>query len=86
MPNAILQQIVNHKPAHPILSLYLDMSVNSDNKRTYQTFINKQRSRFPALDSDRDAHHRRDAPTGLPPIDLGEDAGVVRVGRRHYPL
>lgn len=30
---------------HPVLSVFLDMSVNSDNKRTYQIFLNKERSR-----------------------------------------
>jgi len=41
-----------------ILSLFLDMSVASDNKRTYQVFLNKERSRFSELESDRDRHHR----------------------------
>lgn len=40
------------------LSLYLDMSVNSDNKRTYGVFLNKQRSGFAELASDRENHHR----------------------------
>jgi len=30
---------------HPILSVFLDMRVNSENKRTYSVFLNKQRSR-----------------------------------------
>jgi peptide subunit release factor 1 (eRF1) len=58
MPNEILRGITSHKPSNPVLSLYVDMSVNSDNKRTYQTFINKQRSRLAELESDRDAKHR----------------------------
>ena len=58
MPNEILEGITSHTPTNPVLSLYLDMSVDSNNKRTYQTFINKQRSKFPQLDSDRDSHHR----------------------------
>jgi peptide subunit release factor 1 (eRF1) len=41
-----------------ILSLFLDMSVASDNKRTYQVFLNKEKSRFIELDSDREKHHR----------------------------
>jgi peptide subunit release factor 1 (eRF1) len=41
-----------------ILSLFLDMSVASDNKRTYQVFLNKEKSRFSELESDRDRHHR----------------------------
>lgn len=57
MPNEILRSITRHKPSKPVLTIYLDMSVTSDNKRTYKTFINQQRSRFPELGSD-DAHHR----------------------------
>jgi peptide subunit release factor 1 (eRF1) len=41
-----------------ILSLFLDMSVSSDNKRTYQVFLNKEKARFIELESDRDRHHR----------------------------
>jgi peptide subunit release factor 1 (eRF1) len=41
-----------------ILSLYLDMSVNSDNKRTHQVFLSKQRASFAELQSDRERHHR----------------------------
>jgi peptide subunit release factor 1 (eRF1) len=58
MPNEILQGITSHKSNNPVLSLYLDMSVNSDNKRTYQTFINKQRSRFSEFEND---HNHREA-------------------------
>ena len=35
-----------------VLSLYLDTSVNSDNKRTWTVFLSKQRSRFAELASD----------------------------------
>lgn len=35
-----------------VLSLYLDMSVNSDNKRTWGVFLSQQRARFDELDSD----------------------------------
>ena len=49
-----------HRPytGKTILSLFLDMAVNSDNKRTYGVFLAKQRGRFSELDSDREAHHR----------------------------
>ncbi len=40
-----------------ILSLFLDMSVNSDNKRTFQVFLNQKRAEFQELDSDRRNHH-----------------------------
>lgn len=35
-----------------VMSLYLDMSVNSDNKRTWGVFLSQQRARFDELDSD----------------------------------
>jgi hypothetical protein len=41
-----------------ILSLFLDMSVNSDNKRTHHIFLTKQKAAFTELQSDRDNHHR----------------------------
>jgi peptide subunit release factor 1 (eRF1) len=54
-----LQRLMQ-RPAseNPILSVYLDMSVNSDNKRTFAVFLNKQRSAFAELASDRESHHR----------------------------
>lgn len=42
---------------HRVLSIFLDMSVNSDNKRTYQVFLNQKRSQFEELQSDRQGHH-----------------------------
>jgi peptide subunit release factor 1 (eRF1) len=44
----------------PIFSLFLDMSVNSDNKRTHQIFLNQRRGQFDELASDRENHHRED--------------------------
>jgi hypothetical protein len=41
-----------------VMSVYLDMSVTSDNKRTHSIFLNKQKARFAELESDRDNHHR----------------------------
>lgn len=42
---------------HRVLSVFLDMSVNSDNKRTHQIFLNQKRSQFEELQSDRQGHH-----------------------------
>lgn len=42
----------------PVVSLFLDMSVNSDNKRTYQVFLNQRRAQLDELDSDREGNHR----------------------------
>ncbi len=56
---ADIQRLLQHPHSgKQILSVFLDMSVNSDNKRTYGVFLAKQKSRFPALDSDREGHHR----------------------------
>jgi len=41
-----------------VLSLYLDMSVNSDNRRTWSIFLSQQRAGFAELDSD---NGRRDS-------------------------
>lgn len=54
-----IQRLI-HRPytGKTILSLFLDMGVNSDNKRTYGVFLAKQKGRFSELDSDREGHHR----------------------------
>ncbi|MFW5946904.1 MAG: Vms1/Ankzf1 family peptidyl-tRNA hydrolase [Gemmatimonadota bacterium] len=54
-----LQRLID-RPAtdHEVLSVYLDMSVNENQKRTYQVFLNQEKARFPALASDRPGHHR----------------------------
>jgi peptide chain release factor subunit 1 len=56
---AQVQQLIE-RPANGrnILSAFLDMSVNSDNKRTYQVFLNKERAAHQELDSDRQGKHR----------------------------
>lgn len=41
-----------------VLSVFLDMSVNSNNKRTHQIFLNQEKASFAELDSDREGHHR----------------------------
>jgi peptide chain release factor subunit 1 len=40
----------------PVLSVFLDMSVNSDNKRTHRVFLNQKRAQFDELDSDKDGN------------------------------
>ncbi len=54
-----IQRLI-HRPytGRTILSLFLDMGVSSDNKRTYGIFLAKQKGRFAELDSDRAGHHR----------------------------
>jgi peptide subunit release factor 1 (eRF1) len=43
---------------HPMLSVFLDTSVNSVNQRTYQVFLDKEIAKFQELDSDRPGHNR----------------------------
>jgi peptide subunit release factor 1 (eRF1) len=54
-----VQQLIE-RPANGrnILSAFLDMSVNSDNKRTFQIFLNKEKGSHQELDSDREGKHR----------------------------
>jgi peptide chain release factor subunit 1 len=61
--------------SNPVVSVYLDMSVNSDNKRTHQVFLNQRRGRFAELDSDRAPHHREAIGEAFARIDrwLGEE-------------
>ncbi|HEX7117397.1 MAG TPA: hypothetical protein VF212_01330 [Longimicrobiales bacterium] len=42
----------------PVLSVFLDMSVNSVNQRTHRVFLDKELVRHSELDSDREGHHR----------------------------
>ncbi|HEX2165594.1 MAG TPA: hypothetical protein VHG09_00030, partial [Longimicrobiales bacterium] len=65
-----IQRLIQHNAnGRPVLSLFLDMSVNSDNKRTHQIFLNKERTRFAELESDRANHHREPLGAVLESVD-----------------
>ena len=68
-----LQRLI-HRPAsdQQVLSVYLDMSVNSDNKRTYGVFLSQQRSRLLATGGVAGQRPLRDA---LDLIDSWTDTG-----------
>jgi len=52
-----IQRLLHHEAnGAPILSVFLDMSVNEVNKRTYRTFLSQERSRLLGLGGDRAAH------------------------------
>jgi peptide subunit release factor 1 (eRF1) len=53
-------QTLIHRPYEGmrIMSVFLDTSVGSDNKRHYRVFLDQQKSQFSELDSDRPKHHR----------------------------
>jgi peptide subunit release factor 1 (eRF1) len=53
-------QTLIHRQTHgkKIVSVFLDTSVDSDNKRHNQLFLNQQKSHFAELESDRPRHHR----------------------------
>lgn len=54
-----LQRLIDRRDGdRPILSVFLDMSVNSANKRLHRVFLNQKRAQFDELDSDRENHHR----------------------------
>ncbi|MBX6363860.1 MAG: hypothetical protein IRZ00_08335 [Gemmatimonadetes bacterium] len=56
-----IQRLI-HRPdtGRPILSAFLDMSVDATNKRHYTTFLSKERARFSELDSERATHEFTD--------------------------
>lgn len=59
-----IQQLLQREPTdNPILTLYLDMTVGADNKRSHQLFINKQRSALAELETT--ARHHREALGGV---------------------
>lgn len=54
-----IQRLLHHEAnGAPILSVFLDMSVNEVNKRTYRTFLSQERSRHLGLNGDRASHPR----------------------------
>ena len=56
-----LERILLHdSDGREVFSLFLDMSVNSDNKRTHQIFLNQRKAQFDELDSER-ANNPREA-------------------------
>lgn len=53
-----IQRLIHREETEtPVLSAFLDMSVDSDNKRTHDVFLNQRRREFRELDSDRANHH-----------------------------
>jgi peptide subunit release factor 1 (eRF1) len=47
-----LERVASHRSGpHPVLSLFLDMSVDATNRRTYSVFLQQKRAEFPELDS-----------------------------------
>jgi peptide chain release factor subunit 1 len=50
--------LARESSGNEVFSLFLDMSVNSDNKRTHRIFINQRRAQFDELDSERASHPR----------------------------
>jgi peptide chain release factor subunit 1 len=57
--SADLQRLVQRQPGESkVISLYLDMSVTSDNKRTHRIYLSQQMARFAELSSERETHHR----------------------------
>lgn len=46
-----VHSLLETEPEAPVLSVFLDTSVNSENKRTYHVFLNQERSRLGEKDS-----------------------------------
>ena len=48
-----LERLVQRDGGRPVLSLFLDMSVDSNNKRTHHVFLGQKRAQFEELDANR---------------------------------
>jgi peptide subunit release factor 1 (eRF1) len=64
-----------------ILSLFLDMSVTSDNKRTHHIFLSKEKAAFTQLRSDRERHHREPLGAVFAAIDQWIDTSYEPTNR-----
>jgi peptide subunit release factor 1 (eRF1) len=77
-----LQRLIGRQDGNrPVLSLFLDMAVNSDNKRTHQIFLNQKRAQFDELDSDRPNHHREAIGETFARIDAWLDSAYEEENR-----
>ncbi len=52
-----------------VLSLFLDMSVNSDNKRTHRVFLNQRRGQLDEVDRERSSHVKQQLADAFQRID-----------------
>src|SRR4051794_13913781 len=55
--------IAREETGRPVVSLFLDMSVNSNNKRTHQVFLNQKRAQFQELQAEWMAEHEEGVET-----------------------
>jgi peptide subunit release factor 1 (eRF1) len=77
-----LERVTSHRVgAHPILSLFLDLSVDATDKRTYPIFLNQKRAEFRELRSDRPEHHREPVGAVLERVETWLDQGFARENR-----
>jgi len=59
-----LERLINREESgRPVVSLFLDMSVNSNNKRTHQVFLSQKRQQFEELQSEWMAEHEEGVET-----------------------
>lgn len=65
----------------PVLSLFLDMSVNSDNKRTYGVFLNRKRAELEELDGHRSRASAEELAEVFARVDRWIDDGFVEANR-----
>ncbi|MGH7476778.1 MAG: hypothetical protein ACRELD_10840 [Longimicrobiales bacterium] len=65
-----LRRILRHERGEkPVFSLFLDMSVNSDNKRTYTIFLSQQRSLFAGEGGARNGYLAEDLDAALTAVE-----------------
>jgi peptide subunit release factor 1 (eRF1) len=77
-----LERVASHETGrYPILSLFVDMSVDATNRRSYAVFLNQKRATFHELDSDRPTHHREALGAVLQRIERWLEQGFHRENR-----
>ncbi|MBV9110340.1 MAG: hypothetical protein JO306_13090, partial [Gemmatimonadetes bacterium] len=78
-----LERLINREESgRPVMSLFLDMSVNSNNKRTHQVFLGKKRQQFEELQGEWLAEHEEGVETLWDRVQrwLGEDYEETNCG------
>src|SRR3712207_1644675 len=77
-----LERLLNREEAgRPVISLFLDMSVNQNNKRTHQIFLNQKKEQFEELESEWLADYEEGVETLWERIQRWLDTGFDEANR-----
>ena len=77
-----LERLINREETgRPVISLFLDMSVNSNNKRTHQVFLGQKRDQFEELESEWLAEYEEGVTTLWERVQAWLDTGFDESNR-----